>query len=403
MPPLRPRSRREFLWHSGGGLGGLALASLLSRTGASAAQSQTPDARPYPLAPAPHFRPKAKRIVQLFMAGAASHLDLFDFKPELVKRDGQPSDFGEPVEAFQNGLGPWKKPVWDFRPYGQCGKMLSDAVADLGHVADELAFIHNVVGKTGVHSQATLLQATGFNLPGFPGMGSWVSYGLGSENENLPTFVVLPDHRGLASNGTKNWDAAFLPQQHSGTVIYPGTETPIADLFPHRKGEFVTRDSEAAAHAVMAKLNQAHAASRAGDDRLDSRIRSYELAARMQLAAPEALDISKEPDYLLRAYGINHSRKEWPKEINAEEEADIFGRKCLVARRLLERGVHFVQIWSGNDNGFPRRNWDSHEDIERDHGPLARGMARGASALIQDLRQRGLLDDTIIQIGRAHV
>ena len=158
--------------------------------------------------------------------------------------------------------------MWDFRPYGQCGKMLSDAVADPGHVADELAFIHNVVGKTGVHSQATLLQATGFNLPGFPGMGSWVSYGLGSENENLPTFVVLPDHRGLASNGTKNWDAAFLPQQHSGTVIYPGTETPIADLFPHRKGEFVTRDSEAAAHAVMAKLNQAHAASRAGDDQI---------------------------------------------------------------------------------------------------------------------------------------
>ncbi|PAW84090.1 MAG: sulfatase [Pedosphaera sp. Tous-C6FEB] len=394
VAPVRPRSRREFLWQSGGGLGGIALASLLAAD--KSFFGEVAAANPHSAFRLPHFPPKAKRVVQLFMAGAASHLDLFDFKPELVKRDGQASDFGESVEAFQNGLGPWKKPVWDFRAYGQSGKMLSDAVADLGSVADELAFIHNLVGKTGIHSQATLLQATGFNLPGFPGMGSWVSYGLGTENENLPTFVVLPDHRGLASNGTKNWDAAFLPQQHSGTVIYPGTETPIADLFPHKQGTFVTRDSEAAAHAVMVKLNQAHAASREGDGRLESRIRSYELAARMQLAAPEALDISREPDYLLRAYGINNSVKAWPKEINAEEEADIFGRKCLVARRLLERGVRFVQIWSGNDNGFPRRNWDSHEDIERDHGPLARGMARGAAALIQDLKQRGLLEDTII-------
>lgn len=226
LAPPRPQSRREFLQQSGGGLGGLALASLLASEKTVAAEVASR---------IPHFPAKAKRVIQLFMAGAASHLDLFDFKPELVKRDGQPSDFGEAVEAFQNGLGPWKKPVWDFKPYGQSGKMFSDAVADLGSVADELAFIHNVVGKTGVHSQATFLQATGFNLPGFPGMGSWVSYGLGTENENLPTFVVLPDHRGLASNGTKNWDAAFLPQQHSGTVIYPGTETPIADLFPTSK------------------------------------------------------------------------------------------------------------------------------------------------------------------------
>jgi hypothetical protein len=386
-----PLTRREFLWQSGGGLGGIALASLLTREAASAFAANSQSSFH-----APHFAPRAKRVVQLFMAGAASHIDLWDFKPELVKRDGQASDFGEHVEAFQNGLGPWKKPVWEFRPHGRCGKMISEPVAALGACVDEMAFIHNLVGKTGVHSQATLLQATGFNLPGFPGMGAWVSYGLGTENENLPTFVVLPDHRGLASNGVKNWDAAFLPSQHGGTVIYPGTPDPIADLHPHRRGDFITRDSETAAHALMARLNQQHAAAREGDTRLDSRIRSYELAARMQLAAPDALDISKEPPGILAMYGVDNSTREWPKEINAREEADYFGRKCLVARRLLERGVRFVQIWSGNDNGFPRRNWDSHEDVQRDHGPLASGMARGTAALILDLKQRGLLDDTII-------
>ncbi|MBM3875120.1 MAG: DUF1501 domain-containing protein [Verrucomicrobia bacterium] len=390
----RARTRREFLWRSGGGLGGIALASLLGRENLPAAEARS--ATPHAECRTPHFAPKAKRVVQLFMAGAASHLDLFDFKPELIKRHGEPSDFGEPVEAFQNGLGPWLRPVWEFKPYGQTGRMLSEPVADLGRVADELAFVHDLVGKTGVHSQATLLQATGFNLPGFPGMGCWVSYGLGTENENLPTFVVLPDHRGFASNGSKNWDAAFLPSHYSGTVIHPGAETPIADLFAHKKGDFITRDSEAAAQSVLAKLNRDHAATREGDGRLDARIRSYELAARMQLAAPEALDISKEPDAMLDLYGVKRYPPTWPKEINAGEERDCFGRKCLVARRLLERGVRFVQVWSGNDNGFPRRNWDSHEDVQRDHGPLAAGFARGASALILDLKQRGLLDDTIV-------
>lgn len=383
-------SRREFLWSSGGGLGGIALAGLLGEQGLLAAEANRKGA------PLPHFPPKAKRVVQLFMAGAASHIDLWDFKQELVKQDGKASDFGEKVEAFQNGLGPWKKPVWDFKPYGQCGKQISSVVSALGSCVDDIAFIHNLVGKTGVHSSATLLQATGFQLPGFPGMGSWVSYGLGSENENLPTFVVLPDHRGLASNGVKNWDAAFLPSQHSGTVIYPGAENPIADLYPHKNGSYITPASEAEAQRLMASLNEGHASQREGDNRLESRIRSYELAARMQLSAPEALDITKEPGYILDMYGIDRTTKEWPKEINAREEADYFGRKCLVARRLLERGVRFVQIWSGNDNGFPRRNWDSHEDVERDHGPLAMGMAQGTAALIQDLKQRGLLEDTII-------
>lgn len=383
-------NRRDFLWHSGGGLGGIALASLLGtdRLLASAGKLR-PDG-------GLHHAPKAKRVVQLFMAGGASHIDLFDHKPELVKRHGQQSDFGEHVEAFQNGLGPWLRPVWDFKPHGKSGKMLGEPVAPLGGVVDELAFVHNMVGKTGVHSQGTLLQTTGFNRPGFPGMGCWVSYGLGSLNENLPTFVVLPDHRGLASNGTKNWDSAFLPAQHQGTVIYPGAKNPIEDLFPDERAKFVTKKGDAAGIDLLTKLNREHAAARPGDERLDARIRSYELAARMQLAAPEALDISKEPKHVLKLYGLDHGNSSFDKEINPVEETDYFGRKCLVARRLLERGVRFVQVWSGNDNGFPRRNWDSHEDVKRDHGPLAHGMARGAAALIADLKRLGLLDDTVV-------
>src|SRR4029077_11310878 len=163
-----------------------------------------------------------------------------------------------------------------------------------------------------------------------------------------------------------------------------------------KQGRFITRQSDAAGVALANDLNRGHAAGRPGDERLGSRIPRYELAARMQLAAPEALDLSKEPAHVLKLYGLDHGKTSFDKEINPLEETDYFGRKCLVARRLLERGVRFVQVWSGNDNGFPRRNWDSHEDVKRDHGPLALGMARGASALITDLKQRGLLDDTIV-------
>ena len=179
-------------------------------------------------------------------------------------------------------------------------------------------------------------------------------------------------------------------------MIFPGRENPITDLFPPASQRFVNSNSEAATHSLLAKLNGAHATERGGDDRLEARIRSYELAARMQLAAPEVLDISREPEYILDLYGIDRTTKKWPSEINIREEADYFGRKCLIARRLVERGVRFVQIWSGNDNGFPRRNWDSHEDIKRDHEPLSLGMATGAAALIADLKDRGLLEDTIV-------
>jgi Protein of unknown function (DUF1501) len=372
-------NRRNFLLHAGGGLGVLALTTMLQRAEGGM-----------------HHKPKAKRVVQLFMAGGASHLDLFDFKPELLKQHGKPSNFGEHVEAFQNGLGPWLKPLWDFKATGQCGKPLSEIVSPLASVVDEMAFVHNMVGKTGVHSQGTLLQSTGFNRPGFPSMGSWISYGLGTLNENLPTFVVLPDHRGLASNGTKNWDSSFLPAQHQGSMFQPNEKQPVENLFPDPRQSYVTSASDRDAGSLLESLNRAHALDRGGDERLQARIKSFELAAKMQLSAPEAQDLSKETKETLKLYGLGHGKSSFDKEINPLEEADHFGRKCLIARRLLERGVRFVQVWSGNDNGFPRRNWDSHEDVLRDHGPLAHGMATGAAALISDLKRLGLLDDTIV-------
>ena len=379
-------SRREFLWNSGGGLGGIALAAMLGKDALAEPGGK--------LGGVLHHPPRAKRVVQLFMGGAASHIDLFDYKPALEKHHGEPSDFGEKIELFQSGFGPWAKSYFDFKPYGESGKPLSDAVSELGEVVDDMAFVHNLVGKTGVHSQATYLQATGFQRPGFPGMGCWISYALGSMNENLPAFVVLPDHRGYASNGPKNWASAFLPAHTQGTTIFPQRKNPIENL--KAQSGFVTDASDQDGLKLLNRFNRTYTIDRDGDSRLDARIRSYELAAKMQLSAPEAMDISMEPEHILKMYGLENIGRKYGKDINIPEEAEYFGRKCLVARRLLERGVRFIQIWSGNDNSFPRRNWDSHEDIRRDHGPLAKGMAIGASALIKDLKQRGMLEDTIV-------
>jgi hypothetical protein len=214
-------------------------------------------------------------------------------------------------------------------------------------------------------------------------MGAWISYGLGSLNENLPTFVVLPDMRGFAPNGPANWGAAFLPAAYQGTMIRANDRNPIFDLYPPQN-DFINRDSEAEGQALLRQMNRQHQATRPGDSRLDARIASYELAARLQLSAPEVLDVSRESAATRQLYGLD------------QRITEDFGRNCLIARRLLERGVRFVQIWSGADNGFPRRNWDSHEDIRRDHLDMGTSMDRPAAALVKDLKARGLLDDTII-------
>ncbi len=394
---IRGMDRRQFLWQLGGGLGGVALASLLKEDGLLAAPHQAAVGQRGLLhrQGGLHLLPRAKRVVQLYMSGAASQCDLFDYKPRLIRDHGKPWDPGEKVELFQSNPGMTMAAPWGWKQYGHCGKWLADVVAPLGDCVDDMAFVHSMVSKSNVHGPATFMQATGFILPGFPSMGAWIAYGLGSLNDNLPTFVVLPDPRGFAPNGPKNWGAGFLPAENQGTIIRPHADTPIADLFP-AENNYITPESESRVHAALAELNQMHLDQRPGDSRLDARIQSYELAARMQLSAPEVLDLSDEPEYILDMYGVNAKPEDTNAPMNRGQETAYFGRNCLIARRLLERGVRFVQVWSGADNGFPRRNWDSHEDIERDHGPLAWGMSIGASALIKDLKQRGMLDDTIV-------
>jgi hypothetical protein len=318
------------------------------------------------------------------MSGAASQVDTFDYKPELIKRHGTKFDPGEKVELFQSDPGACMQSPWKWRQYGQSGKWVSDLVPHIGSVADDICFIHSMISKSNVHGPATFMQNTGFVLPGFPAMGAWVSYGLGSLSDDLPTFVVLPDPRGFAPNGPANWGAAFLPAVHQGTMIRVGRPNPIYDLFPPESAKFVTKQVDREALAVLRELNRTHARDREGDSRLDARIASYEMAARLQLSAPEVLDIAGESAATRRLYGIDDP-------VTAD-----FGSRCLIARRLLERGVRFVQVWSGADNGFPRRNWDSHEDLAKDHADMASGMDRPTAGLLKDLKSRGMLDDTIV-------
>lgn len=360
-------SRRRFLAELGSGFGSMALAQLLAETPVGV-----------------HHPAKAKRVVQLFMSGAASQCDTFDYKPLLLQKNGEKFDPGGKVELFQSSPGAVMKSPWEWKQHGNCGKWVSGLVPHLASCVDDIAFVHSMVAKSNVHGPATFMQNTGFVLPGFPSMGSWVSYGLGSMNDNLPTFVVLPDSRGFAPGGPGNWSAGFLPAGHQGTLIRASSVNPIYDLFPPKSASFITPESERDGLALLKDMNREHLASRAGDSRLEARIASYEMAAKLQLSAPEVMDISKESEATRKLYGIG------------DKVTEDFGRNCLVARRMLERGVRFVQVWSGADNGFPRRNWDSHEDIAKDHGDMAVSMDRPAAALIKDLKSRGMLEDTIV-------
>jgi hypothetical protein len=377
-----PLDRRTFLWHAGGGLGGIALSYLLGRDGLLAAGPPAGKGGA-DLNGGLHHRAKAKRVVQLFMSGAASQVDTFDYKPQLIKRHGQKFDPGGKVELFQSVPGACMKSPWTWKQHGKCGKWVSSLLPHLATCVDDIAFLPAMVSKSNVHGPATFMQATGFVLPGYPAMGAWVSYGLGSLNRNLPAFVVLPDSRGFAPNGPANWGAGFLPAAHQGTMVRPGDRNPINDLFPPADGKF-SKAGETEALALLGKLNKAHRATRQGDSRLDARIASYELAARLQLSAPEVLDLTKESRATRKLYGLD------------EKITGDFGRNCLIALRLLERGVRFVQLWSGADNGFPRRNWDSHEDLARDHADMGASMDRPAAALLKDLKSRGLLADTVV-------
>jgi hypothetical protein len=377
-------NRREFLWQAGGGFGALALTHLMGMESSLADQATGRLLRPRPeLNGGLHHRARARRVVQLFMSGAASQCDTFDYKPELIKRDGRKFDPGGKVELFQSVPGAVMASPWKWHQYGQCGRWVSDLVPHLATCVDDIAFLPAMVSKSNVHGPATFMQNTGFVLPGYPSVGAWISYGLGSLSENLPTFVVLPDSRGFAPNGPANWSAGFLPAAHQGTIVRPGAKNPIFDLFPPDEAQ-ATKESQQEGLELLTRFNRDHERDRPGDSRLSARIASYELAARLQLSAPEVLDLSGESLSTKSLYGLDD-----PTTLD-------FGRNCLIARRLLERGVRFVQVWSGADNGFPRRNWDSHEDLARDHGVMAASMDKPAAALLKDLKVRGLLDDTVV-------
>lgn len=361
-------NRRNFLWNYGGGLGGIALSQML--------------AKPAPAATT-HHPAKANRVVQFFMSGAASQCDSFDYKPLLHQKAGEKWDPGEKVELFQSNPGVVMPCPWEWKRYGQCGKMASGLFQHVAGRSDDIAFVQSLISKSNVHGPATFLESTGFILPGFPSAGSWVSYALGSLNDNLPVFVVLPDGRGVPPNGPANWGSGFLPAAHQATTIHVNAPDPIHDLFPP-KSRAITPESEKDGLALLDRLNKSHQATRSEDSRLDARIRSYEMAARLQLSAPDVLNIDGESDATKRLYGLDDP-------ITAE-----MGRRCLVARRLLERGVRFVQLWSGADNGFPRRNWDSHENLAKDHWEMAVAIDKPIAGLITDLKARGLLDETIV-------
>ena len=371
----QPPGRRQFLQQWGGGLGWVALAHMLGRDAAATGAD---------LNGGLHHPARAKRVVQLFMSGAASQCDTFDYKPLLIQRSGEKFDPGGEVELFQSTPGPVMQSPWSWNRHGESGKWMSSLVPHLAECVDHMAFFPSMVSKSNVHGPATFMQNSGFVLPGFPSMGAWISYGLGTLADDLPSFVVLPDARGFAPNGPGNHSAGFLPAQHQGTMIRAGRENPIHDLFPPQSAEFITAQSEADGLRALERLNRIHMAGRAGDSRLEARIQAYEMAARLQVTAPQVLDLAGESPATRKLYGLD------------DPITEDFGLRCLTARRLLERGVRFVQVWSGADNGFPRRNWDSHEDLYKDHGMMGLSMDRPAAALIHDLRERGLLDDTVI-------
>jgi hypothetical protein len=309
-----------------------------------------------------------------------SHVDTFDYKPGLIAAHGQSLQSPEKPDVFFGQIGRLRKPDWAFRQRGESGLWISDLFPHLADVADELTVIRSMVAETSNHTPATFQENSGFRLNGFPAMGAWLSYGLGSESDDLPAFVVVPDARELPAGGAINWSNGFLPARHQGVVIRPRGEA-ITDLFPSRP---VAPDAESAARELVAAMNRHHLDRHEGDDALSARIRGYELAARMQTSVPLVTDLKGESDETLSLYGVGRA------------ETNDFGRACLIARRLLERGVRFIQLISGGTFGSPRRNWDGHENMKANHGQEALRIDQPVAGLLRDLRRRGLLDDTLV-------
>lgn len=365
-----PTSRRDLLGDFVTGLRGVALASLLP--GIPSAREQTP-----------HYGPKAKRVLQIFCPGAASHIDLWDYKPELEKRSGQSAPAGMDAVTFQGKNGALMGSPWRFKPMGQSGKMVTELLPALGSLVDDIAFVHSMKSKTNTHGPACVHLNTGFVLEGFPAAGAWVGYALGSANENLPAYVAIPDIRGIPPAGPANWGAGFLPAEHQAIVF--NAQEPIRNL---DRPPSVSANRDAATRDFLGFLNRTHAKRHPGDADLQARIASYELAARMQLSAPEVTDLSKESRATRKLYGADDG--------NPLKAA--YARNCLLARRLLERGVRFVSLFcasraSGVDGLL---NWDAHKTLKADYERHCPILDQPTAGLLRDMRSRGLLEDTLV-------
>jgi hypothetical protein len=378
------RTRREFLWQTGGGFASVALAAMLgddffaSQTRAADGVSKFVN----PLAPKkPHHAARAKSVIFLYMYGGPSHIDSFDYKPAMKGRDNQ----SIAVKTFGRGghknQGRIVEPRWQFKQYGQCGKWVSDLFPNLAKCVDDIAFIHSMTADSPIHGSAMIQMNTGKILSGAPSLGSWLNYGLGSENENLPGYVVMLDPRGGPISGAKNWSSGYMPAQYEGT-IFRSQGTPILDL---ARPEGMSEPAQRRLLDTLHEYNADHQSLRPGNSALDARIASYELAFKMQASAPEATDLSKEPAEVRELYGLN------------EKRSATFGRQCLLARRLVERGVRFIQVYSGGAHNDD--NWDAHADLKVNHDLHAGETDKPIAGLITDLKRRGLLDSTLIVWG----
>jgi hypothetical protein len=378
-------NRRDFLRYGGTGLSGIALLSLLAeqRLLAEKAPLRPQWSPEQPFAPrAAHFTPKAKNVLVIFCSGALSHIDAWDYKPELLKRHDQPMPGSSKLVTFQGENGNLIKPLWEFRPRGQSGKMISDMLPNLAGLADDFCFIHSMTAKSNTHGPAENQMSTGFILDGFPSMGSWATYALGSENQNLPAFVAIPDPRGVPQVGPNHWNAGFLPAVFQGTPFNADKGIPNLDT-----PKEISASAEQGTRDFLKFLNGRHLARHPGDGELSARVASYELAAKMQLSAAEVGDLKKEAAATLEMYGVNDSNK-----LKAG-----FARNCVLARRLIERGVRFVQLFNGAyAMGEGVGNWDGHKSLKSQYDVHRAILDQPCAALINDLKQRGLLQDTLV-------
>jgi len=379
------RTRREFLWEAGAGFASVALTGLLSDDGyfgSSALAAESAHKFVNPLAPkAPHFPGKAKSVIFLFMYGGPSQVDTFDYKPKLFELDGQTIPVKTKGRGGEKNEGRVVGPKWKFKQYGKSGQWVSELFPHLSHCVDDIAFLKSMTADSPIHGSAMLQMNSGKILSGSPALGSWVNYGLGSENENLPGFVVMLDPTGGPISGAKNWSSGYMPATYQGTIMRSKGAAVIDLNLP----DGMTRDMQRDLLDALQLENHQHLAVREENSELAARIASYELAYKMQQSAPEAVDLNQESSATQKLYGLDEPRTQ------------DFGKRCLLARRLVERGVRFIQLYSGGNHNDS--NWDAHGDLYKNHSYHAGNTDKPIAGLIQDLKQRGLLDQTLIVWG----